>query len=60
MHGRSACSVAMVDAVREGIWDVEAAERYDTPGIGMSPPEVVGPTVDRLANSPVGGERWSS
>jgi SAM-dependent methyltransferase len=31
------------------IWDVDAAERYDTPGTGMFAPEVLGPTVDRLA-----------
>jgi SAM-dependent methyltransferase len=34
----------------EEIWDVEAAERYDTPGTGMFAPEVLGPTVDRLAD----------
>ena len=31
------------------IWDVEAAQRYDTPGSGMFAPEVLRPTVDRLA-----------
>jgi SAM-dependent methyltransferase len=31
------------------IWDVDAARRYDTPGTGMFAPEVLGPTVDRLA-----------
>ena len=30
-------------------WDVDAATRYDTPGTGMFAPEVLGPTVDRLA-----------
>ncbi len=34
---------------QEDIWDVEAAERYDTPGRGMFAPEVVDPVVDRLA-----------
>src|SRR3954466_956022 len=34
---------------QEKIWDVAAAERYDTPGTGMFAPEVLGPTVDRLA-----------
>src|SRR4051794_31961534 len=34
---------------QEEIWDVDAAERYDTPGTGMFAPEVLGPTVDRLA-----------
>ena len=29
--------------------DVDAARRYDTPGTGMFAPEVLGPTVDRLA-----------
>src|SRR5258707_9996235 len=31
------------------IWDVEAAQRYDTPGTGMFAPEVLRPTVDSLA-----------
>ena len=31
-------------------WDVEAALYYDTPGSGMFAPEVLGPTVDRLAD----------
>ena len=30
------------------IWDEEAARRYDTPGVGMFAPEVLGPTVERL------------
>ena len=33
----------------EDVWDVGAAQRYDTPGAGMFAPEVIGPTVDRLA-----------
>ena len=33
---------------QENIWDVDAAQRYDTPGAGMFAPEVIGPTVDRL------------
>ena len=40
----------------EDVWDVDAAERYDTPGTGMFAPEVLGPTVDRLAEL-VGGGR---
>jgi len=32
------------------IWDVDAAQRYDTPGTGMFAPEVLGPTVDRLVD----------
>jgi SAM-dependent methyltransferase len=35
---------------QEEIWDVEAAQSYDTPGTGMFTPEVLGPTVDRLAD----------
>ncbi|MGH3391130.1 MAG: class I SAM-dependent DNA methyltransferase [Actinomadura sp.] len=34
---------------QEEIWDVVVAQRYDTPGTGMFAPEVLGPTVDRLA-----------
>lgn len=30
-------------------WDAKAAKSYDTPGTGMFAPEVLGPTVDRLA-----------
>ncbi|WP_309133397.1 class I SAM-dependent methyltransferase [Cellulomonas sp.] len=31
------------------IWDERTARRYDTPGVGMFAPEVLDPTVDRLA-----------
>ncbi len=34
---------------QDEIWDAEAAQRYDTPGAGRFAPEVLGPTVDRLA-----------
>ena len=34
---------------QEDIWDADAAQRYDTPGTGMFAPDVLGPTVDRLA-----------
>jgi SAM-dependent methyltransferase len=34
---------------QDEIWDVDAAARYDTPGAGMFAPEILGPTVDRLA-----------
>ncbi|MFD0741674.1 class I SAM-dependent DNA methyltransferase [Phytohabitans flavus] len=34
---------------QEDLWDVEAAQRYDTPGSGMFAAQVLGPTVDRLA-----------
>lgn len=34
---------------QEEIWDADAAQRYDSPGAGMFAAEVLGPTVDRLA-----------
>jgi SAM-dependent methyltransferase len=34
---------------QDEIWGAEVAQRYDTPGTGMFAPEVLGPTVDRLA-----------
>lgn len=37
------------------IWDAAAARRYDTPGTGMFAPEVLTPTVDRLAELADGG-----
>lgn len=37
------------------IWDAETAQGYDTPGVGMFAPEVLGPTVDRLAELACGG-----
>ncbi|MET8906570.1 class I SAM-dependent methyltransferase [Micromonospora sp. NPDC004551] len=40
---------------QEEIWDADAAQRYDTPGTGMFAPEVLGPTVDRLAALAGGG-----
>jgi SAM-dependent methyltransferase len=40
----------MIAGVRQDeVWDEDAAQRYDTPGTGMFAPEVLGPTVDRLA-----------
>ncbi|GGO08036.1 methyltransferase [Microbispora rosea subsp. aerata] len=45
----------MGDMRQEDIWNAEAARRYDTPGIGMFAPEVLGPTVDRLAELAGGG-----
>ncbi|KXK62021.1 methyltransferase [Micromonospora rosaria] len=36
-------------------WDAETAAQYDTPGIGMFAPEVLDPTVDRLAELAAGG-----
>ena len=40
---------------QDEIWDAEVAQRYDTPGTGMFAPEVLGPTVDRLADLAGGG-----
>jgi SAM-dependent methyltransferase len=40
---------------QEEMWDVETAQRYDTPGTGMFSPEVLGPTVDRLVELAEGG-----
>jgi SAM-dependent methyltransferase len=37
------------DMRQEEIWDVNTAQGYDTPGTGMFAPDVLGPTVDRLA-----------
>ncbi|HXQ11455.1 MAG TPA: class I SAM-dependent methyltransferase [Caulobacteraceae bacterium] len=34
---------------QQAIWGEEAARHYDTPGMGMFAPDVLGPTVDRLA-----------
>jgi SAM-dependent methyltransferase len=49
--GQHPTSVAIVGGMRqEEVWDVDAAQRYDTPGTGMFAPEVLGPTVDRLAS----------
>ena len=39
----------MATVRQEELWDVEAAQSYDTPGTGMFAPDVLGPTVDRLA-----------
>src|ERR1041384_5747968 len=42
--------MTIVDGFRqEDLWDADAAARCDTPGVGMFAPEVLGPTVDRLA-----------
>ena len=40
---------------QDEIWDAEVARRYDTPGTGMFAPELLGPTVDRLAELAGGG-----
>lgn len=43
------------DLTPERLWDAEMARRYDTPGTGMFAPEVLGPTVGRLAELADGG-----
>lgn len=40
---------------QDQLWDAETARRYDTPGTGMFAPEVLWPTVDRLAALAEGG-----
>ncbi|MEU0069826.1 class I SAM-dependent methyltransferase [Streptomyces sp. NPDC006332] len=40
---------------QEDLWGVDAAQHYDTPGTDMFAPEVLGPTVDRLAELAGGG-----
>ncbi|MEV4260408.1 bifunctional GNAT family N-acetyltransferase/class I SAM-dependent methyltransferase [Kribbella sp. NPDC049584] len=37
------------------LWNAEVARRYDTPGTGMFVPDILGPTVDRLAELADGG-----
>jgi SAM-dependent methyltransferase len=34
---------------QQELWDADAAARYDTPGVGMFSPEVLGPTVEVLS-----------
>ncbi|WP_114855476.1 class I SAM-dependent methyltransferase [Brachybacterium sp. YJGR34] len=43
----------MIDQTR--LWDEQAAAEYDTPGEGMFAPEVLGPTVEVLAELAAGG-----
>ena len=43
----------MIDQSR--LWDAQAAAEYDTPGLGMFAPEVLGPAVDLLAELATGG-----
>lgn len=40
---------SIFDLTQDELWDADVAARYDTPGEGMFAPEVLGPTVDRLA-----------
>ncbi|MDG4833638.1 class I SAM-dependent methyltransferase [Solwaraspora sp. WMMD1047] len=46
----------MEEAENAAIWTAEVARRYDTPGSGMFADEVLGPTVDRLAELAGGGQ----
>lgn len=43
------------DLDQHDLWDADAARRYDSPGEGMFAPEVLGPTVERLAALAAGG-----
>jgi SAM-dependent methyltransferase len=43
----------MVD--QQKIWDEETAQSYDTPGVGMFSPEILGPTVETLKALAAGG-----
>jgi SAM-dependent methyltransferase len=45
----------IVTVRQEEVWDSEAARHYDTPGTGMFAPDVLGPTVERLAALAAGG-----
>jgi SAM-dependent methyltransferase len=40
---------------QEDIWDADTASHYDTPDSGMFSPQVLGPTVERLAELAGGG-----
>lgn len=54
----AAARVAVVEKEaweQEQMWDAETAQRYDTPGAGMFAPQVLGPTVERLAELAAGG-----
>ncbi len=37
------------------VWDADTARTYDTPGEGVFAPEVLAPTVNRLADLAAGG-----
>ncbi|MFJ2514136.1 class I SAM-dependent DNA methyltransferase [Streptomyces griseoviridis] len=43
-----------MDVTQQQLWDVGAARSYDTPGTGMFAPDVLGPTVERLAELAAG------
>ncbi|HEX5401253.1 MAG TPA: class I SAM-dependent methyltransferase [Pseudonocardiaceae bacterium] len=52
---RWSLTVIVVGMRQDEIWDEDAAQRYDTPGTGMFAPEVLTPTVHRLAELADGG-----
>src|SRR5215472_12888486 len=45
-----ACNTESTPMSNEDIWDEETAKNYDTPGRGMFAPDVLEPTVSRLAD----------
>jgi SAM-dependent methyltransferase len=47
--------LGIVVGMADDIWNAEAAQRYDTPGTGMFAPEVLDPTISRLASLADGG-----
>jgi SAM-dependent methyltransferase len=49
MDGTEGALTSLGAMRQEDIWDAETAQGYDTPDTGMFAPEVLGPTVDRLA-----------
>ena len=56
MRGSQAAVRATLNGVEHAdIWDEEAAHRYDTPGVGMFAPDVLGRTVERLRALAGGG-----
>jgi SAM-dependent methyltransferase len=53
---RAAADCDRVQVRQDEIWDREVARDYDTPGNAMFAPDVLGPTVDRLAELADGGQ----
>jgi SAM-dependent methyltransferase len=47
--------VILTAVAAEETWGAETARQYDTPGVGMFAPEVLDPTVERLAQLAAGG-----
>jgi len=44
-----------MDIKQEDIWDINVAQNYDTPGIGMFSDEIIEPTINRLVELAYGG-----